>query len=139
MDWFTPFLPALFGGILIGLSALLLLLALGRIAGISGILANLLFGKDKKDFSWRLVFVAGLILGAAIFQNIAPQALPFRESPSTYIIAIAGFLVGFGTYIGSGCTSGHGVCGIGRFSVRSIVATVVFMLAAIITVYVVKG
>ena len=95
MDWFTPFLPALFGGILIGLSALLLLLALGRIAGISGILANLLFGKDKKDFSWRLVFVAGLILGAAIFQNIAPQALPFRESPSTYIIAIAGFLVGY--------------------------------------------
>lgn len=139
MATFTPFLPALFGGMLIGCSALLLLFVLGRIAGISGIVANLLFGKDKKQFSWRLVFVAGLILGAVIYQNIAPHTLPFREAPSVYLMLVAGFFVGFGTYIGSGCTSGHGVCGIGRFSVRSIVATVVFMVAAIITVFIVKG
>lgn len=135
----SPFLPALLGGMLIGCSALLLLFALGRIAGISGIVANLLFGKDKKDYSWRLVFVAGLIIGAAIYQNISPQPLPFRTPPPVYLMVVAGFLVGFGTYIGSGCTSGHGVCGIGRLSVRSIVATMVFMVAAIVTVLVVRG
>lgn len=139
MEILKPFLPALFGGMLIGLSALLLLIVMGRIAGISGIVANLLFGQDKKNFSWRLIFIAGLILGASIYQNVSPLQLPFRESPSVILMALAGFLVGFGTYIGSGCTSGHGVCGIGRFSIRSIVATIVFMAAAIITVFIVKG
>lgn len=133
-----PFSSALFGGILIGLSALLLMFTLGRIAGISGIIGNLLSSSKGGEKSWRIVFVLGLLLGALFFQWVFPQNLPFREVPNTALLIAAGLLVGFGTHMGSGCTSGHGVCGIGRFSMRSIVATITFMLTAGLTVFIVR-
>ena len=140
------FAPALLGGGLIGCSALLLLFTLGRIAGISGITASLMSLDNQRTAKvsywqqngWRLLFLLGLIAGAGLFYLIGDQHLPFREPPSTWLIIIAGLLVGFGSHFGSGCTSGHGVCGIGRLSMRSIVATCTFMLSAGITVYIVR-
>ncbi len=133
-----PFSSALFGGILIGLSAFLLLFSIGRIAGISGITAHLLSAQNSSGKLWRILFIIGLMAGASIFSLFNEQSLPFRDPPTTWLLIIAGLLVGFGTHYGSGCTSGHGVCGIGRFSVRSIVATITFMLFAGITVFVIR-
>jgi len=142
MNEIFPFSNALLGGILIGLSAFILLFTIGRIAGISGITANLLSRTDKNatndDKSWRVVFVIGLVIGAALYQFLIGNELPFREPPSTSLLIIAGLLVGFGTHLGSGCTSGHGVCGIGRFSKRSIIATILFMFFAGVTVFVTR-
>lgn len=142
MELLINYLPAFLGGMLIGLSALLLLIGLGRIAGISGIVGNILqqskAGNATNDKLWRILFVLGLVIGAAIYHYIDPFQLPFRQPPSAWLMIIAGLLVGIGTYIGSGCTSGHGVCGIGRFSIRSLSATVIFMLTAGITVFFVK-
>lgn len=137
MNDFFPFTSALVGGLLIGSSALLLMLAIGRIAGISGILGQALSKVGAGD-SWRWVFLIGLLLGALIYQAMIGFDLPFRDAPATWLLVIGGFLVGFGTYLGSGCTSGHGVCGIGRFSKRSIIATCIFMFAAIVTVFLVR-
>lgn len=129
---FTP-VSAAIGGLLIGLSAVLLMLLTGRIAGISGIFSGLLTlrGEDK---GWRIAFVAGLVLApviaGAIGYGMAPPTLP----ANWVIITAAGLLVGFGTRLGGGCTSGHGICGIGRLSTRSIVATIVFMTTAVVTV-----
>lgn len=132
MDHFTP-VSAAIGGVLIGLSAVLLMAFTGRIAGISGIFAGLI-NPQTTDRAWRAAFVAGLIAapsGAALLG----YAVPVPQMPGSYItIVVGGLLVGFGTRLGSGCTSGHGICGIARLSPRSIVATLVFMMAAIVVV-----
>lgn len=125
---------SLFGGVLLGISATLLLLMNGKIAGISGILTGLLEVKPK-DYSWRLLFVVGMVIGGAISMNHFDVAIPFGDEHNHWLVALAGLLVGIGTKLGNGCTSGHGICGIGRLSVRSLVATGVFMLVAAITVY----
>jgi uncharacterized protein len=129
---FTP-VSAAIGGALIGLSAVLLMLFTGRIAGVSGIFAGLI-NPQTQDRAWRAAFVAGLI-AAPLAIVAASHAMPAPQMPESYItIAVGGLLVGFGTRLGSGCTSGHGICGIARLSVRSIAATGVFMLAAIVVV-----
>ena len=127
---------ALGGGGLIGLAAVLLLWSTGRIAGISGIAANLLFG-PASDRLWRLLFLVGLIGGAGIYYHSFGDAPVARPGFPRGMLAIAGVLVGFGTALGGGCTSGHGVCGLGRLSKRSLVATLIFlvfgMIAAVVT------
>jgi uncharacterized membrane protein YedE/YeeE len=132
MENFTP-LSAAIGGGLIGLSAVLLMLLIGRIAGVSGIFGGLLnFKGDDKD--WRIAFIAGLIL-APLMAGWIGYAMPTPKLPASWTVIIAaGLLVGFGTRLGSGCTSGHGICGMARLSNRSMVATIIFMLAAIATV-----
>jgi len=131
------FLYALAGGALIGLSASLLLLANGRIAGISGILGGALTPKAA-DFGWRLTFLLGLLVGGGALIFLMPQRFDMTGMPSLLWVAVAGVLVGFGTRLGSGCTSGHGVCGIGRGSPRSIAATLTFMLTGGLTVFVAR-
>ena len=129
---FTP-LSAAIGGALIGLAAVVLMLFAGRVAGISGIAAGIL-GVGAIDRGWRIAFVAGLIL-APIAAMLAGYTVPLPTMPASWFVIItAGFLVGFGARLGGGCTSGHGICGIARISKRSIVATVVFMGAAVIVV-----
>src|SRR5215218_332477 len=120
MENFTP-VSGLIGGLLIGLAAALLLLN-GRLSGISGIVGGLLAPKSS-DAGWRVVFVAGLLLGAFIYVLATGEAMLVRMQASLPVLVVAGLLVGFGTRLGSGCTSGHGVCGIARLSRRSIVAT----------------
>lgn len=132
---FTP-VSALVGGALIGLAATILLLWNGRIAGISGI-AGGLAPPVRGDIAWRLLFVAGLVIGAGLYRLGDPTSTIEIESSIPVLVA-AGLLVGFGTQLGRGCTSGHGVCGLARLSPRSLVATAVFMAVAGITVYVVR-
>ena len=131
MENFTPY-SALFGGILIGLSATLLLLFNGNLAGISGILSRSLLSL------WRILFLFGLVYGAFLFQWIFSKSSPISISAPVPILVAAGVLVGFGTRLGSGCTSGHGVCGIARFSKRSVLAVILFMTSGMITVYFVR-
>src|SRR5262249_13371692 len=129
-------LASLFGGILIGLSAALLLLTKGRIAGISGVVAGLLRRREG-DLAWRLLFLAGLGGGGLLFTLLLHQRMtPPLVSPP--LMVAAGLLVGFGTRLGGGCTSGHGVCGIGRLSPRSLLATLTFMATGALTVFVVR-
>lgn len=131
---FTP-VSSLAGGVLIGIAAALLLVANGRIAGISGIVGGLLRGAE--GLGWRALFVAGLVAGGLLLQLVRPDAI----GPSVVgypALIFAGLLVGYGTQLGSGCTSGHGVCGVARLSPRSLVATAVFMLAGAATTYVVR-
>jgi uncharacterized protein len=129
----------LLGGALIGLSATLLLLLYGQIAGISGILGVALApGTSSEERSWRGYFLLGLIGAGALLAALLPQAFQSLPGGSFPRAALAGVLVGFGTRLGSGCTSGHGVCGISRFSVRSIVATVTFIAFGALTVLVVR-
>ena len=130
---FTP-VSGLIGGLLIGLSTVLLILFYGRIAGISGIVGGLLAMKGP-EIGWRAVFVVGLLIGAFVYMLATGVALPVNIQASLPVTVIAGLLVGFGARLGSGCTSGHGICGIARFSKRSIVATLVFFITAIITVF----
>ena len=136
MENFTP-VSGLVGGLLIGLSAALLLLLNGRISGISGIVGGLLAPKNS-DARWRAVFVAGLLLGAFGYELAMGGAIPIRMQASLPVLVVAGLLVGFGTRLGSGCTSGHGLCGIARLSKRSIVASAVFFGVAMLTVFVVR-
>ncbi|MBA4502117.1 YeeE/YedE family protein [Marinobacterium sp. 3-1745] len=133
---FTP-LPALLGGVLIGLSAAFLLYAKGRIAGISGIAGGVVYPESKDDISWRLVFIAGLVLGGFIYQasGLGVGVDHIQAMVSTPLLVMGGLLVGIGTQIGTGCTSGHGICGLARRSPRSLVATLCFMASAIVTVY----
>jgi uncharacterized membrane protein YedE/YeeE len=132
MTEFTPVSAAIGGG-LIGLSAVLLMLLTGRIAGISGIFAGSL-GFEINDKGWRVAFIAGLIL-APLIAGWVGYAMPSPQMPASWAVVIAaGLLVGFGTRLGGGCTSGHGICGIARLSGRSITATAIFMLAAIVVV-----
>ena len=125
-----PVIP-LAGGLLIGLSSIMLLLTLGRIAGISGILWGALSDPDR---SWRWQFVSGLVAGAFAIHALTVRPIPAPSNAPLFIAVVAGLLVGIGTRVGSGCTSGHGVCGIGRRSVRSIVATCTFMATGVVTV-----
>ena len=136
MDHFTP-VAALTGGVLIGLSSSLLLLYNGRIAGISGIVAGLLQGPTEEKL-WRVAFVSGLLVGGLALRLLEPATFTFGIVRSTPALILAGLLVGFGTQLGSGCTSGHGVCGIGRGSARSMVATCIFMATGALAVYVVN-
>jgi uncharacterized membrane protein YedE/YeeE len=129
---FTP-ISAAIGGALIGLAAALLMLTTGRLAGISGIFGGCL-NLAASDKGWRLAFIAGLIL-APLTAGLAGLAVPIPDMPASWIVIVAaGLLVGFGTKLGSGCTSGHGVCGIARLSPRSIVATCIFMGVAVVVV-----
>ena len=129
----TTYYWPILGGIAIGLSATLLLLAIGRIAGISGIVWGAI-AKGTPDRLWRWVFLGGMILGTWLFHELSGRAYPSLNS--NYLAAgLAGLLVGIGVKTGNGCTSGHGVCGIGRRSIRSVTATITFMLTAIITVF----
>jgi uncharacterized membrane protein YedE/YeeE len=130
---FTP-VSGLVGGLLIGLAAALLLLLNGRISGISGIVGGLL-ARHSSEAGWRVAFVAGLLLGALAYVLATGDAVLVRIQASLPVLAAAGLLVGFGTRLGSGCTSGHGVCGIARLSRRSIAATATFFGVAILTVF----
>ena len=133
---FTP-VSGFLGGALIGLAAVLLLIANGRIAGVSGIVGGLL-SRARGDTAWRVTFIVGLWLGALLYVAIRGERFEFAIDVSLPVTIAAGLIVGFGTRMGGGCTSGHGICGISRFSKRSIVATVVFMAVAIGTVFVVR-
>jgi uncharacterized protein len=136
LDNFTP-VSSLSGGILIGLAATLLLLFNGRIAGISGIMGGLM-NTRRTELFWRLAFLVGIVTGAFLLHAIKPEFYQPRVNFPVWLLALGGFLVGFGTRMGKGCTSGHAVCGIARLSLRSIVATVSFMTAGFITVYIVR-
>jgi uncharacterized protein len=134
---FTP-LASLTGGALIGLSAVMLMALTGRIAGVSGIAARLLPPYEDAELAGRVAFVAGLI-AAPVVVLLATGRLPLQSiRANTTILMVAGFLVGFGSVWGNGCTSGHGVCGISRLSIRSLVATITFMAAGIATVFVTR-
>ena len=139
IDWvnFTP-INSLLGGLFIGLAAAILLLANGRIMGISGILGDIILFKEKDQISWRIVFVIGVLIGPflylMIFENFKSEMVADRT-----LLIQAGLLVGLGTSIGSGCTSGHGICGISRLSIRSIVATFIFVVSGVVTVYFIGG
>lgn len=143
MENFTP-IPALMGGLLIGASAVIMLAAMGRIAGISGILGGLLDHKAP-DRMWRNFFLVGLVAGAALYAAFGGDVSGINVNPfelsddiQTGVLIVGGLLVGFGTQMGSGCTSGHGVCGLGRFSSRSLAATMIFMGVAGVVVAVIR-
>jgi uncharacterized protein len=134
---FTPY-AGLIGGILIGLSAIVLMAGNGRILGASGIFANLLTFSFEKNFSWRILFLLSMLIASAwtaLFNDMAQQ-MAFATTP--LMTAVGGVIVGVGVFLGNGCTSGHGICGNARFSIRSFVATCVFMAVSIITVYVIR-
>ena len=128
---FTP-VSALTGGLLIGLSVALFFVLNGRMIGVSGIASNFLISKDKK--SENLLFLVGLILGPLIYTFIFGREINILISNSLPLLTVGGILVGFGTKLSSGCTSGHGISGISRFSLRSIIATITFMIVGILTV-----
>jgi uncharacterized protein len=151
VDWIAS-LQGLIGGVLIGLSATWLMATLGRIAGISGIVGNLVTARPKGDSAWRIAFVLGLVSGPLLIMllggglgNVAGDGVAGRAGAvigepagGVMLMLVAGLLVGLGTGLGSGCTSGHGVCGLSRLSPRSMVATLTFLVCAILTVYVVR-
>lgn len=137
---FEALLP-LAGGLSIGLAATLLLMLSGRIAGVCGIafgvLTELTSGAPRfSEISWRVLFIVGLVGGAALYHFISGAPMPKVDNVSVGVLISGGFIVGLGTKIGSGCTSGHGVCGLGRLSLRSFVATCTFMLFGVISVYI---
>lgn len=137
MEHFTP-VSALIGGVLIGLSASLLMLLNGRIAGISGIVGQLMVQRSRSEIAWRLAFVLGLVAGGLVYALFFPMRIEQPAFSSNWVLIIGGLLVGFGTALGSGCTSGHGVCGMARFSLRSLVATLTFLSFGMLTVYLVR-
>ena len=128
---FTPF-PAFVGGVIIGLAVVLFFVGNGRLAGVSGIANNFL--TSKKNRIDNLLFLIGLVIGPIIFSIFINNEIPFLITDSFPLIIFGGLLVGIGTRVSGGCTSGHGICGIGRFSLRSIVATIIFILTGIATV-----
>jgi uncharacterized protein len=135
---FIPY-TAFAGGVLIGLAAAILIMFNGRIAGVSGIIGQLMNGVTQ-DNLWRIAFIAGIIIAPTVWQShflwISP--IEIEINTSTLWLMVAGLLVGIGTSHGSGCTSGHGICGLSRLSMRSIIATFSFMLAGMVTVYVIR-
>ncbi|MCB2113394.1 MAG: YeeE/YedE family protein [Parvularculaceae bacterium] len=137
---FTPG-SAAFGGALIGAGAVLLMALNGRVAGVSGIVAGVLAplrGEAGEDFAWRLAFIAGLALAPLIARFATGEPVAIAAAHPAWMMAIGGLFVGYGTRLGSGCTSGHGVCGVARLSKRSIAATITFMATAIVTVFIVN-
>ena len=139
IDWanFT-LLNSLFGGILIGIAAIIIFLTNGRIMGISGILGNLMTLKETDQIYWRIAFLLGVLIGPLIFTILFKEIKSEMVANTTFLI-ISGFFVGLGTSLGNGCTSGHGICGLSRFSIRSIVATLFFVISGMITVYFISG
>ena len=129
---FTPY-SSLIGGLIIGFAVVLFFITTGRLAGISGIVSSTL-EKNENKFS-NLLFIIGLILGPLFYIFFSKNDVVFKMTSSIPLIIVGGLLVGLGTKIGRGCTSGHGICGISRFSMRSIVATIIFMIFAMITVF----
>jgi uncharacterized protein len=136
METFTP-VSALIGGLMIGASAALFLVLNGRVAGISGILGGLL-APARGEVGWRLAFLAGMFVAPLVYLAFGGTLPPIELNASLPLLIVAGLIVGFGTRLGAGCTSGHGVCGIGRGSPRSLAATAVFMATAIGTVFVTR-
>lgn len=133
IDW----IYALLGGMIIGTSVSIMLLFNGRVTGISGILNGLLT-PQKGDTAWRLTFLLGLFGGGILLNGLNPEVFSGALATPTWTVIVAGLFVGFGTIMGSGCTSGHGVCGISRLSPRSIVATLTFISAGVLTVFVLR-
>lgn len=129
---FTPY-SSLIGGLIIGVAVVLFFITTGRLAGISGIVSSTL-EKNENKFS-NLLFIIGLVLGPLVFIFFSQNDVVFKMTSSIPLIIVGGLLVGAGTKIGRGCTSGHGICGISRFSMRSILATIIFMILAMITVF----
>jgi uncharacterized membrane protein YedE/YeeE len=136
MDQFQ-YVPPLIGGALIGLSASILLLTLGRVAGVSGIIGSVLT-RPNRDAFWRYGFLAGLIGIGSLMLSLGGAGTPMHSGSGPSILLAAGLLVGFGTRLGNGCTSGHGVCGLSRLSARSVVATAVFVATAMLVVFIVR-
>jgi len=137
MNELTPYLSAALGGIYIGLAVVWLMWSTGRIAGISGILGGFM-RFEKAEIGWRAAFLIGLIGSTWVYTLVSGEPVFIYEATPIGLAAIAGLLVGVGTQLGNGCTSGHGVCGTSRFSIRSLVATVTFMLTGAITVYILR-
>jgi len=135
MESFTPF-TSLVGGIIIGIAALILLFCVRKIAGVSGIIGGL-FPIVRRDAAWRVTFLAGLILGGTVLSQVYPKSIELELTYSTLALTLAGLLVGFGSRLGGGCTSGHGICGLGRLSSRSMIAVLTFMTTGIITAVIV--
>jgi uncharacterized membrane protein YedE/YeeE len=133
----SAYLSSFFGGILIGIAVTIMLLFNGRVTGISGIIGGAL-SYVKKDWLWRFTFFLGLALGGLVLRVMAPEALANQSNRNLGTIIVAGLLVGYGTLLANGCTSGHGVCGISRFSVRSILATVTFILFGAVSVFIMR-
>ncbi|MCA6064835.1 YeeE/YedE family protein [Thalassolituus marinus] len=127
----------LLGGALIGFAASLLWIGIGRISGMTGVVSSLFMWRDKTRH-WAIWFLAGLVLASPVYFGLGGEA-PVTMTDNQLLLVVAGLLVGFGTYIGNGCTSGHGVCGMGRLSVRSTVATVTFIVAGVVTVAVMNA
>ena len=134
MHEFSPVISTL-GGVMVGLAVAALYFFNGKFLGVSGITAALL-GADHRGRRWRLTFIAGLLSGGGLLLVLHPAALSAPSPYSIPVLIVAGLLVGYGSSMGKGCTSGHGICGISRFSARSLVATGVFMIAGFVTVYV---
>ena len=134
---FDVIFPAVLGGVLIGTAASVLLLFNGRIMGVCGIL-NDAMGSHQNKNSWTWLFLAGLLMGPLVSDAFFGTSAPVFEDRSLLVTVLGGLLVGFGTSLGSGCTSGHGVCGIGRMSKRSIVSVMTFMFSAVVTVYIIR-
>ncbi|MGK7930615.1 MAG: YeeE/YedE family protein [Microcystaceae cyanobacterium] len=132
VNWITP----LMGGILIGLSATSLLAFEGRIAGISGMLNGAI--KFKPEENWRWLFIIGMLGGGFLYEYLLPTSPTPLSSFAPITMIVGGFLVGIGTRMGNGCTSGHGVCGLGRLSFRSLVAVITFMITAMVTVFIIR-
>lgn len=134
---FTP-LASLLGGSLIGISAVLLMLSLGRIMGATGLLAGAIFPQSKQDWSWRITLLIGMFCGPWLYRFLSGAAPVIDVPVNSTMIILGGLIVGIGVTLGSGCTSGHGVCGLARVSQRSIVAVLTFMISTAITVFVVR-
>ena len=133
-----PYLLALIGGGLIGLSAVLLMALSGRVAGVSGIVGGLLPPKPADDRTWRIAFILGLLLAPTLLAILTSDNRIGAPTVGPVMLVAAGLLVGVGTAIGSGCTSGHGICGVSRLSMRSIAATATFVATAMVTVFIVR-
>lgn len=133
MENFTP-VSSLLGGLLIGIASAILLVFNGRLAGVSGIFSGLFLGRSG-DWQWRLVFLLGLLIGGGLYQWLSGAAVALPITDSSGRLLLAGLLVGIGVTLSNGCTSGHGICGIARLSPRSVIATLVFMFSAIVTVF----
>ena len=134
---FTP-LSSLAGGLLIGVAATMLMMGLGRIMGATGIISGLLFSENKAEAAWRAALIAGMIAAPGLIYTVTGTMPPLDIPVSPTMVAIGGVIVGLGASIGSGCTSGHGVCGLSRLSIRSLAAVVTFMTTAAVTVFIIR-